>query len=96
MEEFEKFQIDSTSVEANTEWQTVARILLALLTRAYLYSQKLNLFGVDNFSIDLIETLLSRLKKILFKINLTSGKEKSRGKIKALYRKYLQLEQESA
>ena len=93
LEDFEKLQIDSTSVEANTEWPTDARILLALLNRAYRYSQKLNLFGVDNFSIDLMEDWLSRLKKILFKINMTSGKVKSKSKIKVLYRKYLQLAQ---
>lgn len=93
LEEFEKLQIDSTSIEANTEWPTDARILLALLTRAYQYSQKLSLFGVDNFSIDLMESWLKRLKKILFKINLTSGKAKSKGKIKVLYRRYLRIAQ---
>ncbi len=91
LEEFEKLQIDSTSVEANTEWPTDAGILLALLSRAYRYSQKLSLFGVDNFRIDLMESWLNRLKKILFKINMTSGKAKSKGKIKVLYRRYLQL-----
>ena len=48
---------------------------------------------VDNFRMDLIESRLNRLKKILLKINMTSGKAKSKGKIKVLYRRYFQLAQ---
>ncbi len=40
-----------------------------------------------------MERRLNRLKKILFKINMTSGKAKSKGKIKVLYRSYLRLAQ---
>ena len=93
LDDFKKITIDSTHVEANTEWPTDSGMIFALLNRAYHYSQKLYLFGVENFKPHWVPTWLKRIKQLIYKINMTLGKKKSKGKIKKYYRKILEIAQ---
>ena len=90
LDDFDTILLDSTSVEANSGWPTDSGILLALLRRTYHYSQKLELFGVCNFREWWVPSWLGQLKKLLFKINMSCGKRNSKGKLKRLYRRFLQ------
>ena len=93
LDDFDTILLDSTSVEANSDWPTDSGILLALLRRTYHYSQKLELFGVCNFREWWVPSWLGQLKKLLFKINMSCGKRNSKGKLKRLYRRFLQTAQ---
>ena len=80
LDDFTKILIDSTHVKASTEWPTDSKILFALLSRAYHYSQKLNIFGIENFKPFWMPNWLKKLDQLIFKINMTCGKAKSQGK----------------
>lgn len=92
-DDFEKCQIDSTSVKANTEWPTDARILLRLLSRSFHYLHKLEVFGLTAFKLWHVENWIGKLGKLHFRINMTAGKVKSKGKIKKYYRSFLKTAQ---
>ena len=92
-DDFEKCQIDSTSVKANTEWPTDARILLRLLSRSFHCLRQLNKFGLPEFKLWHVENWIGKLGKLHFRINMTAGKAKSKGKIKKYYRSFLKTAQ---
>lgn len=93
LDDFKIITIDSTHVEANTEWPTDSGMIFALLNRAYHYSQKLYLFEVENFKPHWVPTWLKQIKRLIYKINMTLGKKKLKGKIKKYYRKILEIAQ---
>ena len=49
LDDFSKILIDSTHVKASTEWPTDSKMIYALLSRVFNYSQKLSAFGANNF-----------------------------------------------
>ena len=88
-DDFDKCQIDSTSIKANSEWPTDSGIALKLLKRSLHYLKNLETFGLPSYQIWYSEKWLSKLKKVNFKINNVSGKANSKGKIKTYYRQFL-------
>ncbi len=95
LDDFSEILIDSTHVKASTEWPTDSRIIFALLSRAYHYSQKLSMFGLQNFRPFWMPNWLGRLDLLIFAIAMTAGKAKSKGKTKILYRRFLQTAQKA-
>lgn len=95
LDDFSEILIDSTHVKASTEWPTDSKMIFALLSRAYHYSQKLNIFGLQNFKPFWIPNWLDKLDRLIFAICMTAGKAKSKGKIKKLYRRFLQTAQKA-
>lgn len=95
LENFKELIIDSTHVEANTEWPTDGKILLALLNRAFHYSQKLSIFGLPDFKKHWMPAWLDKIKHLTDKINMTCGKKKSQGKIKKYYSQTLKTAQKA-
>lgn len=95
LDDFNKILIDSTSVKGNTSWPTDSKMLFSLLSRAYYYSQKLNIFGISNFNPFWMPVWLKKIDQLMFQIVLTSGKAKSKGKIKKYYRKLLKIAQKA-
>tara|TARA_Y100000031_G_scaffold89374_1_gene98343 strand:- start:308 stop:1816 length:1509 start_codon:yes stop_codon:yes gene_type:complete len=88
LDDFSQAILDSTAVEANSAWPTDARILLGLLERAFASSQKLERFGLSNVPSWWMPRWLKRLRTLLFKINNTAGKPRSKGKLKRYYRQF--------
>lgn len=95
LDDFSRILIDSTHVKGNTEWPTDSKVLLALLSRAYHYSQKLSVFGIQNFKPHWMPNWLGKLDRLIFTICLTAGKAKSKGNIKKLYRRFLKTAQKA-
>jgi len=95
LDDFSTILIDSTHVKANTEWPTDSKMIFALLSRAYHYSQKLSIFGLQNFRPFWMPNWLGKLDRLIFAICMTAGKAKSKGKIKKLYRRFLQTAQKA-
>jgi len=89
LDEFRKLLIDSTSVKANSAWPTDAKMVLGLLSRAYHLGQKLDQFGLLNFKQSRMPMWLEQLDRLELRINLTSGKANSKGKLKKYYRQVL-------
>jgi len=83
--------VDSFSVSANTDWPTDSRIMLGLLQRAYRRGRNLVKANLPGFEENRIVGWLKRLKGIDFKLACTCGKPKSKGKIKKLYRRFLEI-----
>lgn len=88
LDDFSEAIVDSTAVEANSAWPTDARILLGLLERAFVHSQKLEYFGLSNVPGWWVPQWLKRLRTLLFKINNVAGKPRSKGKLKQYYRQF--------
>lgn len=82
---------DSTSVHASSSWPTDATIIYKLLFRAYMQSQKLSKFDIDDIKPWCMPGWLKYLKKLLFKINNTKGTSHcpKAEKIKTPYSKFL-------
>ena len=93
LDSFKELIVDSTHVEANTGWPTDSKILFALLHRAFHYSQKLSIFGLNNFKPHWVPTWEKKLKKMIYKLNMTKGKKGSKSKIKKYYRQILETAQ---
>ena len=89
LDDFKECQIDSTSVKGNTEWPTDAGILLALLTGTCNLFKKLVKFGIDKFKAGWTWTWIENLAQLLYKINTTAGKPKSKRKIEKFYSEFL-------
>ena len=81
-DDFGKLTIDSTSVKANSDWPTDAKILTGLLMRVHR-------FGLENFRPGWVPRWLEQMDKLEFQICLTAGKRKSKGKLKRPYRQLL-------
>ncbi len=86
---FENCQIDSTSIKASSEWPTDSGIALKLFSRTLHYLKILESFGLPSFKEWHSKNLISKLKKLNFKINNVAGKANSKGKIKKHYRQFL-------
>lgn len=82
LDDFSQVLLDSTAVKANSAWPTDARILLGLLERAFVGSQKLEDFGLSNIPVWWVPRWLKRLSQLLFKINNATGKPRSKSKRK--------------
>ena len=95
LDDFAREYLDSTHVKANSDWPTDAGILLGLLSRAFHLSQKLKEYGGEDFAPWWMTDWLKKLKKLLFQINVTGGKSNSKGRLKALYRKFLKTAQKA-
>ena len=87
LDDFEKLFIDSTSVEANTAWPTDSKMMLGLLRSVYRMGQKLDLFGLPNFTQFHCERWLVEMKQLDFEIAQVGGKPGSKGKRGKLYRR---------
>ena len=88
LDDFSQVILDSTAVEANSAWPTDARILLGLLERAFVGSQKLQEFGLSNIPVWWVRQWLKKLRQLLFKINNATGKPGSKGRRKKHYRQF--------
>jgi hypothetical protein len=88
---FRKVTVHSTAVCANSEWPTDAGMLLKLLERTAQVGAKLHLFGLPRLREGCGARRLKEMKALDFAINVTTGKAKSEGKRKRLYRKLLRL-----
>jgi hypothetical protein len=90
LDDYKKLFIDSTHVEANSAWPTDSRILTGLLKRCHRMGQYLEeAFGLPNFHPGWMNLWLRKMKSLDFKINMTAGKPKSKGKVKNFYRELL-------
>ena len=88
LDDFSQVLLDSTAVKANSAWPTDARILLGLLERAFVGSQKLEDFGLSNILVWWVPRWLKKLRQLLFKINNATGKPGSKSKRKKHYRQF--------
>ena len=89
LDDFSQAILDSTAVEANSEWPTDSGLLLALLERAFRISQRLETLGVANLPKFWMPWWLKKLHTLHFRINNVAGKAKSKGKLKKYYRQFL-------
>ncbi len=91
LDDFSKLTIDSTAVKANSCWPTDAKMITQLLMRADRLSQTFHHFGLENFKNGWESKRLAEMDKLVFAINLTAGKAKSKGKLKKRYRRLLKM-----
>jgi len=89
LDDFKELTIDSTSVKANSSWPTDGKILTGLLGRAHRLGQQLHVFGLKDFKKGWVPRWLEEMDGLEFRICLSAGKPKSRGKMKKHYRKLL-------
>jgi hypothetical protein len=89
LDDFKSLTIDSTAVKANSSWPTDAKILTGLLMRAARLGQKMELWGLENFTQGWVPRWLEEMDKGVFQICLVAGKAKSKGKLKKRYRQLL-------
>lgn len=89
LDDFKRLTIDSTAVKANSAWPTDAKILTGLLMRAARLGQKMDLWGLENFTQGWVPRWLEEMDKGVFQICLVAGKAKSKGKLKKRYRQLL-------
>ncbi len=89
LDDFGKLTVDSTSVKANSEWPTDAKILKGLLMRAHRLGQKMHVLGLEDFRSGWVPGWLEQMDKLVFQICLAAGKAKSKGKLKKHYRELL-------
>jgi len=79
LDDFKEMTIDSTAVEANTAWPTDSKILLGLVGRIWRTGNKLDAFGVENFSRHWMETWLKKIAGLDFKIiNAKNNRERKK------------------
>lgn len=95
LDDFKELTIDSTDIKANTAWPTDSKILAALLNRALQYAQLLKNFEIENFKPHWVPRWIKKINSLTFKINLTQGKVKSKGKIKKYYAQILKTAQKA-
>ena len=88
LDDFSQVLLDSTAVKAHSAWPTDARLLLGLLERAFVGSQKLEDFGLSNIPVWWVPRWLKKLRQLLFKINNATGKPGSKSKRKKHYRQF--------
>ena len=90
LDDFLTAVVDSTAVQANSAWPTDGRTLLGLLGRAFHVSQKLEDFGLPNIRKHWVPRWLRDLKRLLFQINMASGKPHATRKRRKYYRRLLE------
>lgn len=89
LDDFKELTIDSTAVKANSCWPTDGKILIGLLGRAHRLGRQLDVFELKSFRAGCLPRWLDEMAGLEFKICLSAGKPKSRGKMKKHYRKLL-------
>lgn len=89
LDDFEKQTIDSTAVKANSCWPTDSATLTGLLTRVYRLGQKLEPFGLRNFTKGCVPRWLEEMDKCVFQIALAAGKANAKPKFHQQYRQLL-------
>jgi hypothetical protein len=99
LDDFQEMTFDSTQVEANSAWPTDSMILTGLITRAHKLGQKLEDFGLPNFSVWWVRQWLKKMKRLNLGINLMVGKprlKKRKKKIRQHYRRLLDFGRQAA
>jgi hypothetical protein len=86
LDDFARYFLDSTAVEANSRHPTDSGNLSRSLHRAYHSGQKLDQFGLPQFRQWTMPRWLRSLRKLDFEISTAAGKPKSARKVKSLYR----------
>lgn len=79
LDDFKEMTVDSTAVAANTAWPTDSKILIGLVDRIWRTGNKLDAFGVENFSRHWMETWLKKMAGLDFKIiNAKNNRERKK------------------
>jgi len=91
LDDFSRYCLDSTSVEANSCWPTDSGTLRRLLHRAFHYGQQLEKVSLPAFRQWTMPRWLRKVRSIDFQINVTAGKPNSRKEVKLLYKEIVQL-----
>ena len=90
LDDFDEQTLDSTSVEANSEWPTDAAVIYKLLERACRLSGKLHVVSLPCFTDKwVLNHWLPEMKRLLLKVNTVSGKPGSKRKRKKYYNQLL-------
>ncbi|MCP4751237.1 MAG: hypothetical protein GY866_10105, partial [Proteobacteria bacterium] len=89
LDDFRELVVDSTAVNGNVCYPTDSGILLRLVGRVWRLGNKLDVFGLKDFSPRRFANIVALLKSHHTRISMLSGKKDSRKKIKSLYRKVL-------
>lgn len=89
LDDFGEVIVDSTAVQANSAWPTDAGVLLGLLQRAFRLSQHLDRFGLANLPKHWVPFRLRKLGKLLFRINIATGKPHAKRQRRKHYRAFL-------
>jgi len=90
LDDFSVAVVDSTAVQANSAWPTDGRTLLGLLRRAFHVTQQLEDFGLPNVRKHWVPRWLRNIKRLLYQINMASGKPHATRKRKKHYRRLLE------
>jgi hypothetical protein len=90
LDDFSTCIVDSTAVYGNTAWPNDGALIVKLLTRSFSLTQRLDLFGLDNFSTGWCPVRLERMRRHLFRINVARGRGVRR-KRKKHYRRLLNM-----
>jgi len=88
LDDFQRCQIDSTAVDANTAWPTDSSLMSKLLLRLHKRSLKLESFGLAPVVLPEMEDLIAELKQLDFKLNNTPKNKP--GVLKDLYGQFLE------
>ena len=91
LDSMEDLTIDSFSVAANSKWPTDSRIMQGLLSRAITLGLRLSQWGLPGLTEGCYSQWLKQLKDLDYKMALTAGKPRSKGKIKKYYRWFLKV-----
>ena len=91
LDDFSRYFLDSTSVEANSRWPTDSGSLSRLLHRACHYGRKLDLLGLPPFRQWTMPRWLRSLRRLDFEINTTAGKPNSKKRVVSLYREAVEV-----
>lgn len=91
LDDFSRYFLDSTGVEANSRWPTDSGTLSRVLHRAFHYGQKLEQFGLPAFRHWTMPRWLRRVRRIDFYINTGTEKKGSEKKRSDLYREQVEL-----
>jgi len=85
LDDFSMMILDSTHVEANSEWPTDAGIILKLIERIWRNGNKLEEYGYENFQRHWTEQWIGKINKALYKINTTRHKSVRKKQYKRVY-----------
>ena len=89
LDDFGSLYLDSTATEANTAWPTDSGLMSKLIERICRRGAKLDRFGLPNFNSSGLGQLQSQMRRMHREIGFSTGKPKSRSKLKKLYYKLL-------
>ena len=90
LDDFSEQMLDSTSVQANSQWPTDASVIYRLIERACRIGGKLDVLDLPRFTDKrVLNHWLPKMKKLVFRINTVGGKPGSKGKRKKYYNQLL-------